>query len=268
MDENKITNICVIVCFWNTNPKYLEECFYSIDNAVWMFKRYYKDIPINVHVMDDGTDRQDTLEMFYDNILTKYPYIKYWKHEENTTLATAINDLNEHTPDNALVVYLDSDDMMMPQRIIMQYEIMSKNSNVTLCCTNSCTSNMYNDTLFKLSRYVNKVRINDISEIKENPICHPTICYRINDIRKHNIKYDDDFDCMQDFDFNIQVLNNNLTILFVPYSLTWWRQYPLEDKPDINRNYDSELKYLQYKWNNNKFRHNDISRYTDIMSNQ
>ena len=39
-----------------------------------MFRRYYS-IPINVHVMDDGTDNIDTINMFGDIVDAEFKYI-------------------------------------------------------------------------------------------------------------------------------------------------------------------------------------------------
>ena len=85
--------------------------------------------------------------------------------------------------------------------------------------------------------------------MKENIICHPTIAYKINDIRSNNIKYDDNLKCTQDFDFYLQILSKNLKILLISDALTWWRQYPLEEKPDANRNYRDELDLIRIKYN-------------------
>ena len=85
--------------------------------------------------------------------------------------------------------------------------------------------------------------------MKENIICHPTITYKINDIRSNNIKYDDNLKCTQDFDFYLQILSKNLKILLVSDALTWWRQYSLEDKPDFDRHYNDELEVIRSKYN-------------------
>ena len=51
-----IDNISVVCCFYNTNPKYLHECFFSIYNAICFFNSYY-NVPIKIYVCDDGTFR-------------------------------------------------------------------------------------------------------------------------------------------------------------------------------------------------------------------
>ena len=246
-----IDNVCVIVCFYNTNPKYLEECFKSIDIAVWMFKRYYGDVPVEVHVMDDGSDNIDTINMF-NKIVNEYKYIKHWKHEHNTTLATAINDLNVYTPEHALVVYIDSDDMMAANRLIIQYEVMHNYDHwkdITMCATITYTPNStMRNNLNIFSRYYNYNVISKIDDMPQNIICHPTIAYKIDDLRNNNIKYDDNFKCVQDFEFYVHIMSKGLKILLIPDALTWWRQYPLSQRPDSNRPYVSELDKIKRKY--------------------
>lgn len=249
---NMINNVCVCVCFWNTNPKYLEECFLSIHNAVWLFKRYYSEIPIEVHVLDDGTTNEETLDMFYNQILQKYDYIKYWKLDYHTNLPTAINSLHKHTPKHSLVIYMDSDDMMIYNRIIVQYEVMTKYKrwkDITLCCTNTCTPNMYNDNLNKISLYSNYTILDSPNQLLKNTICHPSICYKIDDIRCENVKYDENIKWLTDYDFYLNILSHRLKILYITDSLLWWRQYPLSERPDFDRKYSEDLDLLKKKYN-------------------
>lgn len=249
-----INNICIIVCFYNTNPKYLEECFLSIDRAIWYFNRHKKtNIPVEVHVMDDGSDDIYTLKTF-ENILKNYTYIKYWRHEYNTTLSTAINDLNKYTPDHSLVIYIDSDDMMMYTRILNQYEIMTKEcwSNITLCAT-AVTSPTQHFNKYTCYPYFNYHVYNNLNEMNSNIIDHPSICYKIDDIRKYNIEYDSNYRCTQDFDFYLNLLSHNLKILLISDSLTYYRGYSMEDRPDNNRKYGTELNNLEQKWNKKLF---------------
>lgn len=249
--NNTISNVCVCVCFYNTNPKYLEESFLSIDNAIWFFKRYY-DVPVDVYVMDDGSDNIETINMF-EHIHQKYPYIKLYKHEHNTTLAVAINDLHDQMPDDALVIYIDSDDMMMYNRILIQYEIFTKYTwwwNITMCATPTCTpSHFFNQENLNILRYYRYVILNKLDDmLYDNYIMHPTIAYKINHIRQYNIKYDETLKCTQDYDFYLQLLSKNLDILLIPDAITYWRIYPDSEKPDSNRDYDGERDLILKKY--------------------
>ena len=179
-------------------------------------------------------------------------YIKLWRHDNNTTLATAINDLNEHTPEHALVIYIDSDDMMMYNRILVQYEIFTKYDNwknISFCATTTVTPNVHINraTCYK---YFSYSLFNTIEWFRDNIIIHPTIAYKIDDIRKYNIKYDDNFKCIQDFDFYLNILKHKLIILLIPDALTYYREYDDAEKPDSNRDYQGELEKLKFKYNN------------------
>lgn len=250
--NNSITSICICVCLYNTNPKYLEECFDSIDYAIKYFKRYY-DIPVEVHVMDDGTDDSGTINMFRDIVNSKYKYIKWWRHGYNTTLSIAINDLHQYTPNDALVIYIDSDDVMVFNRILVQYEIFIKYpqwQNITLCATTTCTPNWKMKRNYNILDYYNYTNIHKIDQLIQNNIHHTSIAYKINHIREFNIKYDEQLKCTQDYDFYLQLLQNHLEILLIPDALVFYRDYPDEQKPDSIRNYENEFKIIQNKYNN------------------
>ena len=249
--NNLITHICVCVCFYNTNPSYLEECFKSIDMAIWLFHRKYENVPVELHVMDDGSDNNETLNMF-DKIIDNYKYIKYWRHKRNTTLSITINDLNSFTPDNALVVYIDSDDIMAPNRLITQYEVMTKYEqwkDITLCA--SLTTNKVGKTdNFSFMHYYGYRIFDEVKFLERNIIVHSSIAYKINHLREFDIKYDNCLKCTQDYDFYLNILSHKLKILLIPDALVFYREYPDVQKPDNNRDYYAEFNTIRNKYNN------------------
>ena len=249
-----IDNISVVCCFYNTNPKYLHECFFSIYNAICFFNSYY-NVPIKIYVCDDGTDKKETLDMFYEYIFPRYKdLIVLVKHKTNITLSSAINDVLKIIPKNSLVIYIDSDDMMMYNRILIQYEIFTKYdhwSDITLNATLTCTPNIIINSPKYLYKYNKFKQLTCIDDNSKNIIVHPSIAYKINDIRKYNIWYDKNLKCTQDFDFILHILDNHLKIQLTPDALTWWRQYPDDQKPDFNRYYEYELKIIKNKYNRN-----------------
>lgn len=249
--NNLITHICICVCFYNTNPLYLEECFKSIDMAIWLFHRKYEKVPVELHVMDDGSDNNETLNMF-DQIMDNYKYIKYWRHAHNTTLSVAINDLNSFTPDNALVVYIDSDDIMAPNRLITQYEVMTKYEqweDVTLCASLS-TNKVCKTDNFNFMHYYGYRIFDKVDFLERNIIVHSGIAYKINHLREFAIKYDNYLKCTQDYDFYLNILSHKLKILLIPDALVFYREYPDALKPDNNRDYYGEFNIIRHKYNN------------------
>lgn len=249
--NNLITHICVCVCFYNTNSLYLEECFKSIDMAIWLFHRKYEKVPVELHVMDDGSDNIETLNMF-DQIMDNYKYIKYWRHARNTTLSVAINDLNSFTPDNALVVYIDSDDIMAPNRLITQYEVMTKYEqweDVTLCASLS-TNKVCKTDNFNFMHYYGYRIFDKVDFLERNIIVHSGIAYKINHLREFDIKYDNYLKCTQDYDFYLNILSHKLKILLIPDALVFYREYPDALKPDNNRDYYGEFNIIRHKYNN------------------
>jgi hypothetical protein len=219
--------------------------------AIWLFNRKYENVSVELHVMDDGSDNTETLNMF-DKIIDDYKYIKYWRHTHNTTLSVAINDLNSFTPDNALVVYIDSDDIMAPNRLITQYEVMTKYEqwkDITLCAsltTNKvCKTDNFNFMHYYAYRIFDKIKF-----LERNIIVHSGIAYKINHLREFDIKYDNCLKCTQDYDFYLNILSHELKILLIPDALVFYREYPDTQKPDNNRDYYTEFNTIRNKYNN------------------
>lgn len=251
--NNVITNICVCVCFYNTNAIYLQECFDSIDLAKSYFEKYYPHIPVNVHVMNDGSNASDTINMFEYIVNSKYKYIKWWHHEKNTTLASAINDLHMYTPSDALVIYIDSDDIMIYNRIVVQYRIMTQYAhwrNITLNATLTNTPVYRTSNNYAFLKYYNYDILTTPEDLSKNIILHNTIAYKINHLHQLNVWYDPQFKCTQDYDFYLNLLKHNCQILLTPDALTWYRQYEDAEKADPKRNYSEEFLKLQKKYNN------------------
>lgn len=88
--------LSVIVCVYNTDEKYFEECLHSL------FSCTHKDL--EVIVVDDGSSND------YSKLISKYKSIKYYKTENQGTLKARIFGAKQATGD--YVVYLDSDDFV------------------------------------------------------------------------------------------------------------------------------------------------------------
>lgn len=88
--------LSVVVCVYNTDEEYFEECLHSI------FSCTAKNL--EVIVVDDGSTKD------YSKILAKYNKIKYFKTENQGTLKARIFGAKQATGD--YVIYCDSDDVV------------------------------------------------------------------------------------------------------------------------------------------------------------
>lgn len=88
--------LSVIVCVYNTDEEYFEECLHSI------FSCTAKNL--EVIVVDDGSTKD------YSKILTKFNKVKYFKTENQGTLKARIFGIKQATGD--YVVFCDSDDFV------------------------------------------------------------------------------------------------------------------------------------------------------------
>ena len=91
---------------------------------------------------------------------------------------------------------MDSDDKMLDKRLKVQVEFMEKNQDITIC-----GSSILNDH-FQIFTSNNEI-VNRM--ILKNPIVHPTAIMRLSDIRKHNLKYEEEYIYAEDYKFWISV---------------------------------------------------------------
>lgn len=89
-----MAKLSVVICVYNTNERYFDECLTSI------FDSTLKDI--EVIVVDDGSTKD------YSKILKKFNKIKYFKRENGGTLSARIFGVSKATA--PYVCFVDSDD--------------------------------------------------------------------------------------------------------------------------------------------------------------
>ena len=250
----KFSSIHIIICSYNTKLKYLIECFDSVKFAISYFKSYNNDhIPIYVNICNDGST--DPIVNIYLNKLVKenknYTLVI---NDRNMGLAHSINKLLDNIEPNALVINMDSDDIMIFNRILVQYEVMTKYehfNNITMCATNTVNPSLYNNCPERRENLYNFKILNKKEDELMNLICHPSICYKIDDLNKYNIRYDESIMNVEDWDFFFNVLDHNLNILLIPDALIYYRYHHNHAYGvRYNGQYNSEIfSQLENKWN-------------------
>ena len=122
----------VVITSYNTSPVFIDECLESI-------KRQEGYFGIEVVWIDDGSTPENTRELL--NRLMKFKqssrftrYI-YQKNEKNMGVAISSN-LGISLCSSELVFIMDSDDIMMPQRMMTQIRFMEEHPNAVLCGAN------------------------------------------------------------------------------------------------------------------------------------
>ena len=230
--------VAVIMPLFNTNGKWIKESVESILIAMDYFKKERNGIA-KLFIGNDGSTNKDTLEVL-DYYKTN-PNIEIINNRKNLGCPNTINKLIYKCTDGyEFICYIDSDDIMMFNRIVIQYDLMNdpENKDVTILGTNTQNLiNWHNKVRIIRELYYKSYKTNDIDILYHNPFCHPTIFYRRKDIVDNKIKYNIKDKYSSDYDFYCQILSHGLYGKFIPDALTYYRQSPNM----ISRKYEKEI---------------------------
>ena len=124
--------VSVLVSSYNTKSVYIKECLDSIKGQVGHFG-------MELVWVNDGSTEMNTkilegmLKRFEET--TRFTKLVYLKHESNQGIGKSLND-GVLLCTNELIVKMDSDDIMWPQRIEKQLDFMNNNPAAPCCGTN------------------------------------------------------------------------------------------------------------------------------------
>ena len=217
-----LLRISILVSSYNTKIDYIKECLNSIINQIGLFC-------IELVWCNDGSNDKNSqlLEKELKDILacSRFLSIKYLRTQENVGLSECLSKgVNECS--NELIFRMDSDDVMIPERILIQYKFMNDNPNVVICGGGMSMFNENGET----QDVFHKEEINWIDFIKEeNKPCwimnHPTLCYKksaILEIGNYNENfYENNF--MEDYDLELRFMKKFGTIYNLPVILVYYR---------------------------------------------
>jgi glycosyltransferase involved in cell wall biosynthesis len=173
--------VSVLIPSYNTDPLYIKECLESIRQQ----KGYFG---IELVWINDGSTSEYTcyLEEALNLFIKQSRFCKlvYHKNDENKGIAYSLN-IGVNMCSNELIFRMDSDDIMLPDRIMKQIEYMKKNRDCVICGTNMnlfSNDNQNNKTQKTLlDETFHIITLNWQDFLKSRPtwfMNHPTLCFR------------------------------------------------------------------------------------------
>lgn len=241
-DKEPTIWISMLIPSYNTNKVYLVECVKSIKEQVG-------DFGIELVWIDDCSSLENS--QFLVNLLNTE-----LKHLTNLKLIYQKTKINRGVSfclhqgiflcSNEIIFRMDSDDIMLNDRIQKQLDFMNSNSNCVMCGTNIICFNEENRIKNETSRSTHK---NSLSweEYKKNPVDwflnHPTLCFRksaiisVGNYRK-NFKLP-----FEDLELELRVLKKYGVVFNLPECLLLYRQHSNQTSTKINNlNLNDKLK--------------------------
>ena len=213
----------VLVSSYNTKPQYVKECLESIKAQVGKFN-------MEVVWINDGSTEASTTELI--SILKQFKETSRWisvvydENDGNKGIGYSLNKgVNMCSHEN--IIKMDSDDIMVPERIAKQLNHMYAHPECMIC--GGQVSMFRGDDIKNVTMNTKHHSIN-WDEYKQAPkdwfINHPTVCYR-----KSAILYAGNYDptehsMIEDFHLELKMLKTHGKIHNMPDVLLHYRLHP------------------------------------------
>ena len=184
--------VSVIMPTYNTPEEYLKKSIESILN-----QSYYN---IEFIIICDGSiDDEEIIESYKDN------RIKIIRHMKNEGIAKSLNEAIDMAK-GKYIARMDSDDISLKSRIKMQVQYMEKNKNIMVC---GMDAKCIGETERIKSTYNIRPQEIEVQLLYMNCIIHPTVMLRKSFLDENNIRYNENFQCSQDFELWARIVDDN-----------------------------------------------------------
>jgi hypothetical protein len=223
--------VSILVPSFNTKKQYLKECLDSIRSQNGHFG-------IELVWINDGSNSEHTayLEEELNRFAkqSRFCKIKYHKMDENMGVAKSLTkgvELCSHE----LVFRMDSDDIMLSDRIMKQILFMKHNPDCVVCGTNMqmFSMNNLNERIVEgETTHSNKITWQEFYSSKPRPawiMNHPTLCFRksaviaIGNYRHHGKGHEFN---MEDYELETRLMHKYGAIHNIQEILLYYRIHP------------------------------------------
>jgi len=219
---NKKHSVSVLVSSLNTQASYVKECLDSIKAQVGLFN-------IELVWINDGSDRLHTMllkkQLKHFKETTRFVTVVYKENDGNKGIGYTLHH-GVLMCSNEIIIKMDSDDIMVPDRIIKQMKFMENNPDIHIC---GAQINMFRGGK---ERVVDMTRLPTIrwEDFKQRPthwfVNHPTVCYRKSSIIKAG-NYNPELKKMaEDFNLELRMLKMFGAVYNFPEPLLYYRLHP------------------------------------------
>ena len=213
----------VLVSSYNTNSDYMKQCLNSIKQQVGLFN-------IELVWVNDGSSRENTeiLKQLLDNLsgTSRFLNVKLLENDGNKGIGYSLNrGVLECSYE--IIIKMDSDDVMVPNRIQKQIEFMLNNPHCKICGGQVA---MFRNNI--VQKIVSTTNHPDISwdSYKSSPkewfVNHPTLCYKRQAIIDSGNYDPAEHSMIEDFHLELKMLKTFGKIYNMPDVLLHYRLHP------------------------------------------
>jgi GT2 family glycosyltransferase len=209
--------VSILISSLDTKAAYIKACLESIKDQVGNFM-------MEVIWINDGSNEMNTtllkrmLKNFEHN--TRFTTVIYHENDGNKGIGYTLN-LGINLCNNEIIIKMDSDDIMVPDRIIKQLEFMKNNEHVAIC---GGQIQMFNgDKVIQTTHHPPITWNSYIQKRSHWFINHPTVCYRKSKVLEAG-NYNKELKQMaEDFELELRMLKTHKYIHNLPDTLLYYR---------------------------------------------
>ena len=237
-------NISILIASYNTKIEFINDCLKSIGEQVGNFG-------IELVWVNDGSSKhysfllENSLQCF--KVGKKNLQVKYYKTRENKGLSYCLR-YGVKVCSNDLIFRMDSDDIMINNRIIKQLAFMLSDPNCMMCGTDIIPFiNINGNTVRRQAEAIHpeKLTWNEYLHTKKTWILnHPTICFRksaVLEVGNYNKELRLPF---EDLDLELRILKKYGYICNINEKLILYRIHPQQI---TNQNRDKSIEHEALK---------------------
>jgi glycosyltransferase involved in cell wall biosynthesis len=218
--------VSVLIPSYNTKHMYIHECLESIKNQVGHFG-------IELVWVNDGSDELSSrlLEIELDKFkqTTRWTKVIYEKMPTNCGIIVCLNKGIEMCS-NDIILRMDSDDIMHPDRISKQLQFMQSHPNCVLCGSNVQMFSENTQTnakqFLQITNHPQVITWDGYKTVKPHWFMnHPTLCFIKSAIVSVG-NYNTEMVLCEDFELELRVLKRYGVLYNIEEPLLYYRIHP------------------------------------------
>ena len=213
----------LLISSYNTSEKYMKECLDSIKCQEGLFN-------MEIIWINDGSTRENTeiIKRLLDNFktTTRFTKVKYIENDGNKGIGYSLNH-GVQICTHDLIIKMDSDDIMVPDRIKKQLEFMRTHPECMIC---GGQVSMFRGDNIKNSVSITRHPPISWDKFRANPnewfVNHPTLCYRKKAIIASGNYDPTEHSMIEDFHLELKMLKTCGIVYNLPDVVLHYRLHP------------------------------------------
>lgn len=236
-EEGQDPLVSVVMCVYNERIDFLRESVESILNQT--FARF------RLIIVDDSDD--DEVVSHLEQVASEDDRLDYVHNPERLGFVRSLN-LGLSRASTDLIARVDSDDVMVPDRLERQVQYLSSHPEVGIVGSSFHKINERGQRL-GVRRYPSSSRQIERAMTMRSALAHPTVMMRRNVIDLIG-PYDESFSRAEDYDLWMRAMSHGIRMANIPEPLMLYRVYQVDrrDRTHWRNNLKIKFRYFERRF--------------------